>query len=404
MHALRRLGLALLPFVLLADAGAEIRIVDSGGGGDFLAIQPAVDASTDGDLILVRSGSYAGFTIDDKRLTVARDSGAVVAIVGSIEVQNLAGSRWVSLCGLSAHGASSADPALCRPGLSISNAVGAVRVQNASFVGGRCTSATDQPGGRPGAPAVEVAHCANAAFASCQTEGGEGGGISYLWLDSFGGDGGHGIESVNSKLAIYDCVLRGGAGGDGALGSGHGGDGLHVAGGKAFASDSLFAGAPPGVAWGDDAYLPGAAGGGVEVEDRGAAVLLAPSGAAAGPGIQFLSGQGRRFTVGDVDDPAVGVRIAVHGVEGDRVFLAYGRHPAFHLSLALSGVLLLPFPALSPFPSLGTIPSSGVLYVAAPFAPLASGETYAIDLLQGFVISADDRPFLGAPMTVTRVP
>ena len=48
--------------------GREI-VVDLGGGGDFTAIQPAIDAAEDGDTVLVKPGEYGiAETIDFNRL------------------------------------------------------------------------------------------------------------------------------------------------------------------------------------------------------------------------------------------------------------------------------------------------------------------------------------------------
>ena len=113
-------------------------------------------------------------------------------------------------------GASNANPTLCKSALQLTNNQGGVRIQNSSFVGGNCTSATDHPAGHPGRSAVVIENAADVAFSSCQAQGGYGGGISFLWLDSYGGAGGHGVSSTGSNVAIYDCTLRGGAGGEGA--------------------------------------------------------------------------------------------------------------------------------------------------------------------------------------------
>src|SRR5690349_9408266 len=104
------LALACLP----APAFAGVHIVDATGRGDQLTIAAAVAAASEGDLVLVRSGTYAGFVVDDKALVIALDVGALVTIEGTIEIDNLAGGKSLVLEGLSVHGpvnASGSGPA-----------------------------------------------------------------------------------------------------------------------------------------------------------------------------------------------------------------------------------------------------------------------------------------------------
>ncbi len=55
---------ALLALVLLSPAAAQGEIVvDAAGGGDYTALQPAIDAAAPWQVIRVRHGSYAGATI-----------------------------------------------------------------------------------------------------------------------------------------------------------------------------------------------------------------------------------------------------------------------------------------------------------------------------------------------------
>ena len=70
---------------------------DGGAGVDFTDIQAAVDASADGDVIVVRAGVYGGFVVDDRRLTLLADPGAIVA--PDVRIQNLAPGRRVVLSG-----------------------------------------------------------------------------------------------------------------------------------------------------------------------------------------------------------------------------------------------------------------------------------------------------------------
>ena len=80
-------------------AQAQIWTVDDGGGADFTAIQSAVNAASTGDVVLVRDGDYAEFTLTGKGISILADEGAtvrVLATAGSIttHVNNVpAGTR-----------------------------------------------------------------------------------------------------------------------------------------------------------------------------------------------------------------------------------------------------------------------------------------------------------------------
>ncbi|MFT4647459.1 MAG: hypothetical protein ACI9X4_000671 [Glaciecola sp.] len=65
-----RARLLAIPFAAnlissLAHASFQnpVHVVDSTGGGNFTTIQAAITASGPGDIILIRSGTYAGFGI-----------------------------------------------------------------------------------------------------------------------------------------------------------------------------------------------------------------------------------------------------------------------------------------------------------------------------------------------------
>lgn len=398
---------ALLASLAAPVSAAVVHVVDASGGGDFTTIQAAVDAAADGDLILVRAtATYAGFTVDGKALAIVREGPDLVHVAGTVEVEDLPAAGTLLLGGFEVQGASSHQASLVEPALVLTGDAGGVRVQNSRLLGGNCTAATDfTPPSAP--PAVVIARSSDVAFASCEIRGGTGGGISFLWLDSIGGNGGHGISGTASRVALYDTTSTGGRGGDGALWSGDGGHGVRLASGELFAAGSACVGALPGDAWGNDAYHFGTSGHGLFVAPQAKAVLLDTTVVAttggAGP-VTLLSGGARILTVPDANDPALGVRVTARGVPGDRVYLAHCRASAFHLQLAWSGVLLLAVPVLASTVSVGTIPASGVLYFDAPLAPLALGETHRVELAQGFVVGADGRPYLGSPLGLVRVP
>lgn len=65
--------------ILAAGLHAATLVVDQGGGGDFTAIQPAIDAVAEGDTVLVRPGEYvitAPITFVGKAITVRGEAGA----------------------------------------------------------------------------------------------------------------------------------------------------------------------------------------------------------------------------------------------------------------------------------------------------------------------------------------
>src|SRR5690349_10730879 len=74
---------AAIPGVALAGG---VVVVDQHGGGNFTQIQPAVAAAGDGDAILIKAGSYAGFATGDKSISVVADTGATVVVQGQVSV------------------------------------------------------------------------------------------------------------------------------------------------------------------------------------------------------------------------------------------------------------------------------------------------------------------------------
>ena len=98
-----RNAVLLFSFVLLAaPATADVHVVDLGGGGDFLDLQPAIDAAADGDILLVKAGNlYTSALIDGKGLTIVAEDGDFV-LADWFEVRNLPARRTVMLAGMRA--------------------------------------------------------------------------------------------------------------------------------------------------------------------------------------------------------------------------------------------------------------------------------------------------------------
>ncbi|MBM4063103.1 MAG: hypothetical protein FJ265_18705, partial [Planctomycetes bacterium] len=82
---------------LLSSLAAQTFVVDAanGPGANFTSLPAAVAAVPDGAVLLVRAGSYAGFTTSGKGLTILGDPG--VSITGGIGFANTTAQQAVTL-------------------------------------------------------------------------------------------------------------------------------------------------------------------------------------------------------------------------------------------------------------------------------------------------------------------
>ncbi len=106
-----------------------VHVVNDGGGSRFRTIQDAIDAALDGDTILVQSGTYAGFVLAGRSLSVVAELGAELRFLplAEIVVEGLPAGRSVVLRGLRALAGEHA------PRLVVRDAVGPVLVEDARF-------------------------------------------------------------------------------------------------------------------------------------------------------------------------------------------------------------------------------------------------------------------------------
>ena len=118
-----------------ADQG-RTWIVDAsnGAGADFTDIEPAVDAAADGDVVLVRAGTYSSFGIQAKGLRVVAAS-ATPMVQGSIglrpvvAIRDLAAQQSVWIRGLQILEATENG----YPGVAITDCAGTVHLENVSI-------------------------------------------------------------------------------------------------------------------------------------------------------------------------------------------------------------------------------------------------------------------------------
>ena len=265
-------------FVLLAasllcapPATAGTIVVDWAGGGDFLDLQPAIDAAVEGDTILVRQlppmhpPTYTDFAVDGKSIAIVGPAGSAVrSYHGS--VVNLAAHQTVVLSGL-----------YIARGLVLEDNAGAVFVRGCSVAGS--TS--------PTGAACSVRASRSVTFVDC---GGFGKAGDDSLADGVPGEQGSPCLDVDgSRVALYGTSLRGGAGGLGShTPSSIGGDGapaLRVVASELFVADTTLLGGDGG--W-SDILFGGVGPGG----DGGAGLELDAASFAVGRAVDARGGDG----------------------------------------------------------------------------------------------------------------
>lgn len=397
---------AALALVLLALSGPTalaggVRIVDPSGARDFPNIQSAIDAAIDGDVLLVAAGSYPGFTLDAKSLSILGvPAGAQVVTTGGVTVQNLVGKRAV-LCGLSAGQ------------LSVSNCTGDLAFQGCTFVG---------PPVSTGAPAtthrVEGSH--GVVFAGCTLVGGPAAACVGCPV---GFTGGAGLRLSNSTIAADGCTIQGGKGGYTAHDTGRGGNGMEVATQSwCFASDCSFVGGDSGngpTCGGGTGAWCGIGGDGLVVDSgcefhalangyvggtdgTGCCPWLGPGAGyvCATAACDFLPGAARRFQMPYLSIDRAPWNLSVAGVPADQIFLNRSLAPVFQYEPALSGVCTSVLPPFATVAPAGVLPASGMLAVSLRQRLLPEDVLARVHYLQGWVIEAGGAIVLGSPMHV----
>ena len=89
------------------EGGFSFGVGPVGSGAAFTDIQDAIDAAPSGSTIIVLGGSYSGFSIADKELSIVGTGGrsGIVTVNGDINISiSLSGTRRVNMEGLSING------------------------------------------------------------------------------------------------------------------------------------------------------------------------------------------------------------------------------------------------------------------------------------------------------------
>ncbi len=425
LHSTSRLVLAILAALLslqLPALAGKVWTVSDSGNADFTDIQAAVDAASDGDAVLIKTGDYRGFIVTDKTLVISADLGATVS-TKFVRVENLSAHKRVVLARLLA-GAQSA----MGNGLTTEDCAGSVRVVECELHGGRRPTPVIESGA-----GARIHNSADVTFSNCSLRGFDRIGSYFA---------GHGLWSTASKVAVYDSACVGGTGihSNGDITAPSGGHGaLLQDGGEFFASSSSFVGGRGSGNWVTCGY-PGDGGDGLCTENVTCRVVLAV--ATGGPGgscvscsfvqcyMQGTPGQPFSGNVVTLDAPRrlalaeplvrAGLQVPFNfeGPPDSRVQLlvsnasAYeyqaGDPGVFHLApplLALpstfTGGLASPgIPLVLPGRDLRTIGADGTLQVSLPSITLPPGEESQLVSLQALLITPAGERALSAPLEV----
>lgn len=412
---------ALLPFALAAPALAQgvVWVVDDDGGAgvDFSDIQPAVDAASDGDLVLVRNGDYTAFVIDGKSLTVTAGLHDLVVLgVGGCAVRNLGPGQQVTLRGLN-----TVVPSIevnLIDGLVLENNQGPVWIENCLWQGGICFPFFCSLGGSAG---VRATDCDSVMFAGTTLRGGE----------TFDGaiTAGHAVIAVNSNLSFYDCIVVGGLGFPQPISANpvQGANGGHaivldnsffLASGTNFEGARGGDGAPPGPL-GEPCSDGGDGGSGVSTVGNASSYALLQSSLLAGAGGLPGGPACSPGTSGGAVDPLGGVPVetvfplaphtlsisspvpasqaliaSLQGQAGNTLILLIALVQDHVLALPFTGVLLVP--ATSLVLPLGVIPPTGFILFNLSSPGLPPGLDFLNLYLQMAWIAPDMTAGLGS--------
>jgi hypothetical protein len=406
-----------------ASARAGNVLVVAPSGAPFADIQSAISASSNDDVILVKTGTYPGFSIGDQSLSVVEDTGATVMVQGAIHVGPAAASRKILLSGLEVTTQATATSAPAA--LTADSVAGTVQVQDCLLTGASATASSVMADGSAGArftncPEVMVAHCSLFGGAS-------------LYGDVFGGpapgEGGAGLAAVASDVALYDVTLLGGHGetAQTSADGGNGGVGLDVINATVFASRAICtAGAggdgPPcpfsmGPCWfggngGDAVHVSGGTlttlaclfqggSGGAVSTCAGCSPLPGTGmpGTVGGPmTVLSVPGGARHLTCTSVAREQGAITLTVTGITGDQVGLLLSYQPDHQFVAPWNGVLAASTTATgSRWVRIGTIGGAGTLTRTFTQPDLGPGVQSQVRWLQIRVAAPGGANVLGPP-------
>lgn len=373
-------------------AEASVRVV-APSGAPYTQISAAVGGASDGDVILVRSGNYHGFIVDNRALTIVADSGANVVIEEQVKIQNLATTRSVILAGLVIHPIANAPVSA----LILFNNAGSVRVEGCLVTGAYTTGFVPYPATAHG---VEATANLDVAFVDCALDGG----LSD-WEGVFG------LLSGGSSIALHQSAVHGGRAGEEGYGY-SGGDGARLlSNNRIIASGCLFLGAAGSTV--PDACPVG--GNGVGAYGVSAlfmqAVIAAPGRTRAciptatppqpyrlvGASLTLVDGRPRELHAATVTREQHTLEFQFVGEPGDQVELVVADGTRFAHRPDLHGVSLVRRRRVSTTFQVGMISGDGTLSWSLPVGDLGAGVESSVLHAQAYFTDASGSAYLSSP-------
>lgn len=411
----------------LACVGRADVLVVAPSGAPYSDIGTAVNAAQDGDVVLVRGGSYSGVFVSNKSVTIIGEAGADIR-PGGIFITGIAASQQVTIAGL--RSASTGGSLEC------SGCDGPVRIVDSSFGGETFTTLNYPP-----LPTVYVNSCRDVAFTSCRIEGFEdaqhGGSLGmYIresvvslsntvvrggrgadgdpWFmngvgNSPGRNGLEGIECRSSTLFVAACRITGGRGGPGL--NGVCGDPVDAAspggpGGLGIFASYLQSGELSTVRLLDSVVQGGL--GGLGGANACASARNGPpgSGYASGPfgspQIEVLTGSARSMSPIACASEGGALHLSFSGLPGDRAYLGISTGSSYAYVPTLHGPLLvLDLPLRAKF--IGVLDAGGHLETQLPVTELGPGVQAIVRQAQGILVGVDGSKWLTGSSPMVRL-
>lgn len=424
----RSFHLSFLAIFLFLSSGAFGAVWIVGPGGHFSEIQDAVDAASHKDTILVKAGTYSSVSIKSLEVYITVDNGADVVVKNGIVVKNLTSDRTVLLCGLKVD----FEYGVFDEGLTLGYSKGSIRIEDCEISGANgLYDSFHFPPFVEARNGVWIEGCDDVAFTRCTLKGGDGDGGPDFQV----GDGMSGIYAQFSTVALYDCLIQGGTGGDAVSSSikgGNGGSGYASPSAFLFASGCEFNGGDGGRGGDGGMYGGGGDGGdgghGIHLTGASAETWLldnlstgglgGPGGAASpwypagkkgdpGQGIQVDAGSvnsmsGAAHTL-DMPSPVremEAIALIFKGEAGDLAGLLVSAAPGTLFVKALGGQVLV---SLFPMPYLvvlGVVPGSGTLKIPASIPDMGVGFSALTLYFQSIFAGGAGSITLGSPRTL----